>query len=427
MSSSSSSNNHNNSVRLAGAAAGPERPWRPALHEMRAYNHLFGLISRTGCGGVTLETFLNLARGPGLDSARAQAIWQQTARDGLLRRGGFHAALKLVSLAQAGRPLALAHLDEPLPLPALAGVDWTRIPGYSPARVQRPWSRAQDAVAAGDISIDPRYAAPPRYELSAPACVVTPPHTPTAPTGSGSGSGSDCDCDDAAATESRESTLRPGGAEPSRPRAGLKASGFPDTESVDELLSRIDAAIGASSSSSSGGGLGEAHATPAETLRGELELRLADTRELRDREAAHTAHLEARVAEEEARLRELQEQLSAAQQSIAQMAERRAQLALRLQCVESQQDRVSIELAAVLAGAKSCDEDVGLLDIKMWGIERDLVRMRRRAVRWHKLADQPLGVPACARRHAEHTPGDDRACVPKKSRVAAAFSWIGSS
>ncbi|KAJ2765164.1 hypothetical protein IWQ56_004209, partial [Coemansia nantahalensis] len=109
----------------AGLASDTRRPWRPTLHELRAYNHLFSLTDHKDHGTVSKAALAALLRGTAVGGGCLDAIWQLSAGAGAdaVGRRGFYTAMKLVSLAQAGRAVATDGLSDPLPLPAIAGVD----------------------------------------------------------------------------------------------------------------------------------------------------------------------------------------------------------------------------------------------------------------------------------------------------------------
>ncbi|KAI0216406.1 hypothetical protein L0F63_006596 [Massospora cicadina] len=92
--------------------------------ESLAFEELFHQTEGFGQGYLTGDQAVPLFQRSGLDSTTLSQIWQlaDSKGEGLLRLPNFKVAMKLISLAQAHRPVSLAYLHEPCPLPTFDGV-----------------------------------------------------------------------------------------------------------------------------------------------------------------------------------------------------------------------------------------------------------------------------------------------------------------
>ncbi|ORX71924.1 hypothetical protein DL89DRAFT_255636 [Linderina pennispora] len=114
-----------NSLDLAGDAAGASSLWKPTAAEQKAYGHLFSLADADHKGIVQGQAAVPFFQKSGLSDAVLGRVWQfaDTKSKGHLTSAEFSVAMKLISLAQAKKPVALANLKDETPLPALRGID----------------------------------------------------------------------------------------------------------------------------------------------------------------------------------------------------------------------------------------------------------------------------------------------------------------
>ncbi|KAJ2731943.1 hypothetical protein IW152_004156 [Coemansia sp. BCRC 34962] len=99
--------------------------WRPTEREQRAYAHLLSLNDVDNEGLVRGQFAVPFFQKSGLPDAVLGGIWQLADTDskGHLTAQEFGVAMKLISLAQAHRPVALSHLKDEVQLPDMKGVD----------------------------------------------------------------------------------------------------------------------------------------------------------------------------------------------------------------------------------------------------------------------------------------------------------------
>ncbi|KAJ2159191.1 hypothetical protein GGF46_003200 [Coemansia sp. RSA 552] len=99
--------------------------WRPTDREQTVYSHLQLLVDKQGEGMIRGQAAVPFFQKSGLPDAVLGGIWQLADMDskGHLSPQEFGVAMKLISLAQAGRPVTLASLGESTGLPELQGVE----------------------------------------------------------------------------------------------------------------------------------------------------------------------------------------------------------------------------------------------------------------------------------------------------------------
>ncbi|KAJ2353401.1 hypothetical protein GGF43_003508 [Coemansia sp. RSA 2618] len=363
-------------------SAEPARPWRPTLHETRTYGHLFSLVDTQHIGVVSESAVRNLLDRSCLHPAYTQKIW-------VLATGGssatqmskreFYTAMKLVALAQSGRPVSLTSIGEFASPPMFSGIDTNKasqstgkssLLRYSP----QPTIDLDDIIRSASEST-----------LSSTAGSVTPPRSPTSTI---------MYLDDYEPNNDFDSLsmLTPEIQKPHVPalrvdtklatamRSTQNTPTFDgqhtplSTDSVTELLSRIDSMIVSTQSSSI-----ESQLHSASTLRSELEDKIAELQTTCDFERSHNEQLVSRLSSEESQIKTLNAQISHAQRNIAYVARQRAQLVERLQRVEGQQREMHGRLQSAESEIERCSGDVGQLDMKVFGMERNAVHMRRHA------------------------------------------------
>ncbi|KAJ2772794.1 hypothetical protein IWQ56_001231 [Coemansia nantahalensis] len=98
--------------------------WQPTEREQSAYAHLFSLVDTRGEGVVRGQAAVPFFQKSGLPDATLGEIWQLADSDskGHLTAPEFGVAMKLISLAQAQRPVALGELGSEAGLPELKGI-----------------------------------------------------------------------------------------------------------------------------------------------------------------------------------------------------------------------------------------------------------------------------------------------------------------
>ncbi|KAJ1816551.1 hypothetical protein LPJ60_005265 [Coemansia sp. RSA 2675] len=105
--------------------------WRPTEREQRAYAHLLSLNDADNEGLVRGQFAVPFFQKSGLPDAVLGGIWQLADTDskGHLTAQEFSVAMKLISLAQAHRPVALSNLKDEVQLPDMKGVDLSQVAG----------------------------------------------------------------------------------------------------------------------------------------------------------------------------------------------------------------------------------------------------------------------------------------------------------
>ncbi|KAJ2710278.1 hypothetical protein H4R19_003824 [Coemansia spiralis] len=318
------------------------RPWRPTLDELRAYNYLFSLTDHEHHGVVSKTELAGLLRQSTVAPGCVDTIWQLCAAGIGMSRRGFYTAMKLLSLAQAGQPVSLSGLGDPLPLPAIAGVDWKGM-------------AIDDTLGAATVS-----------------CSIQPLLSPASTI-------SQLDSDDDHDDDSMRRLLRVDtGLCKGDCAESTTSNSSSDPDHVSELLSRIDEMIG---SAYDGRTLRPTQRLPGAKMvakRGKLEETLAQMQTLCDDESALNQTLAAQVSVEEEELQLLCSRVEAAHQMVAGIAQQRAGLLERLQQAEAQRQKLQAQLSAMEAVVDQCSDEVGQLDAKVFGVERDTARMQRR-------------------------------------------------
>ncbi|KAJ2457576.1 hypothetical protein GGF42_002597 [Coemansia sp. RSA 2424] len=111
--------------------AGLSGLWKPTEREQRAYAHLLSLNDADNEGLVRGQFAVPFFQKSGLADAVLGGIWQLADTDskGHLTAQEFSVAMKLISLAQAHRPVALSNLKDEVQLPDMKGVDLSQAVG----------------------------------------------------------------------------------------------------------------------------------------------------------------------------------------------------------------------------------------------------------------------------------------------------------
>ncbi|KAJ2465845.1 hypothetical protein GGI02_004570, partial [Coemansia sp. RSA 2322] len=115
---------HDNSAGLSGL-------WRPTEREQQAYAYLLSLNDSESEGIVRGQFAVPFFQKSGLPDAVLGGIWQLADTDskGHLTAQEFSVAMKLISLAQAHKPVALSNLKDEVQLPDMKGVDLSNASG----------------------------------------------------------------------------------------------------------------------------------------------------------------------------------------------------------------------------------------------------------------------------------------------------------
>ncbi|KAJ2018255.1 hypothetical protein GGI03_001098 [Coemansia sp. RSA 2337] len=105
--------------------------WRPTEREQRAYTYLLSLNDAENEGLVRGQFAVPFFQKSGLPDAVLGGIWQLADTDskGHLTAQEFGVAMKLISLAQAHRPVALSNLKDEVQLPDMKGLDLSQVAG----------------------------------------------------------------------------------------------------------------------------------------------------------------------------------------------------------------------------------------------------------------------------------------------------------
>ncbi|KAJ1868625.1 hypothetical protein LPJ78_000137 [Coemansia sp. RSA 989] len=381
----------------------PKRPWRPTMHEMRTYNQLFLLVDeqRTGVAGKTAVR--NLLAKSVLHPAYVERIWQLSTNSTNASQMGkqeFFTAMKMVALAQSGRPVSLANLHEFASLPTFTGVNVrssasqtvskSSLLRYSP----QPTVDLDDIITKGSSSqsslASTANVTPPQSPISTimylddyePAddtdtlSMLTPELRQPLPSNPPS-----LRVDTRLATAMRTTPRSPELDDQTTPLS---------TDSITELLSRIDLMITSSHSAQQRSTL-ESQIHSASSLRSELESKISELQSSCTYEQMENDELTARLSSEESQVKELTAQVNRARKHIAYVARQRAQLVERLQHVEKQQSEMRTRLQNAEKESERCSRDVDKLDVKVFGMERNHVHMQR-----HAKFQQARAVPAAA-------------------------------
>ncbi|KAJ2689974.1 hypothetical protein IWW39_001085 [Coemansia spiralis] len=418
------------------------RPWRPAMQETRVYNNLFSLVDTERKDAVTRDAVWPLLVKSGIHFVYLNKIWQLVDPSGhkLISRRKFHMAMKLVSMAQSGRPLSLEHLGDATPLPAFddaeqrSAVDSSSrssLLRYSPQptidvdglivsagsgsslssrssrhRASPPLSRSSSIFEAsgGDFLDTDRMAmVSPQLVSFSPTCLQPPP-LPT----------SALHID----TSMRTLCARPSEAS----RTDRDQYSAVSTDSVTELLCQIDQMVSSSRSSHSQRSSNEHHANTVSLSRRELEEKMAQLQVMCEQELEMNASLANRLCFEEAQIKELTQHIERAQSNIAYVAWQRAQLVDRLQKVEIRQREATERMKEAEIETARCTEDVTMLDNKMFVMERRQVQILRRTKHSNSGYSSSSGhrVSSGSRSSAENT-AMSRYESAKRNRLSSVF------
>ncbi|KAJ2851816.1 Epidermal growth factor receptor substrate 15 [Coemansia brasiliensis] len=107
--------------------------WQPTEREQHAYTYLLSLLDLPKEGIVEGESSVPFFQKSRLPDAILGDIWQlaDTNSKGHLTTQEFGVAMKLISLSQAKRPVALSNLNEDVCLPEFHGINWPQVLGSS--------------------------------------------------------------------------------------------------------------------------------------------------------------------------------------------------------------------------------------------------------------------------------------------------------
>ncbi|KAJ2445720.1 hypothetical protein GGF42_005901 [Coemansia sp. RSA 2424] len=383
------------------------RPWRPAMQETRAYNHLFSLVDRDLGDIAARDAVWPLLQKSGIHFAYLSKIWQlvDSNGQGQMSRRQFHVAMKLVSMAQAGRPLMLENLGDATALPVFEGVEpQSAIDNSSRSSLLRyspqPTFDVDEIIASASASstsssppsiVSKRSASPPTLSRSssvflassadlldvdrvamvtpqlmhfspARVCSQPPAEAATAVTANG-----------ALHIDTSMHRL------PERSHETSKSDWDQyselSTDSITELLSQIDQMVSTSRTTQRSS---TSASTASMEARRELEEKMAQLQKMCEQELAMNASLADRLHIEEAQILELSGHIERAQSNIAYVAWQRAQLVDRLQKVEVRQREATQRMEEAERETVRCTEDVTMLDNKMFAMERRQVQILRR-------------------------------------------------
>ncbi|KAJ2637981.1 hypothetical protein GGF40_001972 [Coemansia sp. RSA 1286] len=106
--------------------------WRPTEREQKAYTHMLSLVDTNKEGIVRGQQAVPFFQKSGLPDSILGGIWQlaDTEGKGHLTAHEFGAAMKLISLAQAHKPVQLRNLNDEAQLPEMKGVDMSHFSGH---------------------------------------------------------------------------------------------------------------------------------------------------------------------------------------------------------------------------------------------------------------------------------------------------------
>ncbi|KAJ2236767.1 hypothetical protein IWW45_001505 [Coemansia sp. RSA 485] len=408
-------------MRMARDLFAGKRPWRPTLPELRVYNYLFSLLDTQLSGLVSTDAVSKLLTKSHLHTANIRLVIQlaDTNDQHKMTRREFYMAMKMVSHAQANHPISLSNLDEPAPLPVFDGLDVRKVAdGKGNSSILRyapqPTIEVDRIIAqAQDIDAQSIFRAPSLLSNvtrnSAIRALETPPESPTDSLFDMLASSEpSCYIGDSRSVLAQTPQLRqhsfPGTKSSSSSTSDLHintdlprhvpcvASRSADAQSVDsvtELLSRIDFMVSATHENKSSCRQLE----KSQLLRAELEDKMAQLQKQLTTESEQNEQISARLVSEEECIQSLSAQLVHAQKNIAYVAQQRAQMVDRLQKVEEHQKRIQMQIKQTAAQNDKNADDVTLLDNKMFGMERRLVRMQRHmnSQDTHRMSSQSSG------------------------------------
>ncbi|KAJ2402023.1 hypothetical protein GGI23_001007 [Coemansia sp. RSA 2559] len=298
-----------------------QRPWRPTQLESRAYNQIYCFLDKQRRGIVPLAAVRSLLNGAHIHPGFMEKILRLavTSGDGggadKVTRREFYVIMKMVSLVQSGRPVSMLNLGECASLPIIDGVDLEKsrssVLSYAP---QRACSSSRSSSCSSSSS------------------------SRRSSTSEKSEEGSLTD-------RSSISTLNsPAGlfvdtklADLARMKMSFGIQTPVSTDSVTELLCRINEAVSSADETRIQRKATENELNSASSLRDELEERMARLQLICQKESAENNALADRLQMEESRLDTMQGQIKNMQKNIAYIAWQRSQLVERLQQTEERQ------------------------------------------------------------------------------------------
>ncbi|KAJ1876788.1 hypothetical protein LPJ66_012243, partial [Kickxella alabastrina] len=103
--------------------------WKPTEREKRAYAYMLSLVDTNNEGIVRGQQAVPFFQKSGLPDTVLGGVWQLADTDskGHLTAQDFSVAMKLISLAQSHKPVALSNLNDETQLPDMKGVDLAQV------------------------------------------------------------------------------------------------------------------------------------------------------------------------------------------------------------------------------------------------------------------------------------------------------------
>ncbi|KAJ1801758.1 hypothetical protein LPJ59_000049 [Coemansia sp. RSA 2399] len=308
-----------------------QRPWRPTQLESRAYNQIYCFLDKQRRGIVSLAAVRLLLNGAHIHHGFMEKILRLavTSGDGgadKVTRREFYVIMKMVSLVQSGRPVSMLNLGEYASLPVIDGVDLEKsrssVLSYAPQRAYSNTSTSSPSSPSSSSSSRSR-------------------RSSTSEEGE----------EESLTDRSSISTLNSPGLFVDTKLADLARMKMPfgiqtpvSTDSVTELLCRINEVVSSADESRIQRKATENELNSASSLRGELEERMARLQLICQKESAENSVLAERLQMEESRLDTMQGQVKNMQKNIAYIAWQRSQLVERLQQTEERQRHLEDKL-----------------------------------------------------------------------------------
>ncbi|KAJ2558164.1 hypothetical protein EV175_000926 [Coemansia sp. RSA 1933] len=295
-----------------------QRPWRPTQLESRAYNQMYCLLDKERRGVVSLEAVRSLINQAHIHQMFSEKILHAAVISGdAVTRREFYMIMKMVSLVQSGRPVSMLNLFEFSALPIIDGVNLQKskstVLSYSPQSTSSSSNSSSSSTRSRRSSTS-------EGEESLP-------------------------------DNSSVATLNPPGlfidtklAEFARMKPNFGLETPVSTDSVTELLSRIDEVVSSADESRIKRKATEKELLSASSLRDELEEAMARLQLSCQKESAENHALAERLQMEEDRLGSMQRQIKNMQKNIAYVAWQRSQLVERLQQTEDRQRHLESKL-----------------------------------------------------------------------------------
>ncbi|KAJ2612278.1 hypothetical protein H4S08_002776 [Coemansia sp. RSA 1365] len=333
-----------------------------------------------------------------------------------MTRREFYIAMKMVSLAQSGRPLCLTNLGESTSLPALIGVDLSKAMEYSVARstklryTPQPTMELDDIIGLARSNASNRTLSANEYSNKDDSVSLTPPHSPVStvmflddyipPDDNG-------DTLSMLTPELHYENITPILHAHEKAKAIASSKVTPQlridtkltsnaytpftapndahsplsTESITELLSKIDMMINSSHSANTlqcNSNIGM-QLDSATSMRSNLEYKIGEMQKMCNTELAQNSQIVSQISSEEGQLKKLNAQIDSTRKNIAYVAKQRTQLVDRLCDVERKQQTMQNYLRSAESESERCSKDIDQLDNKVFGVERRMVRMDRHA------------------------------------------------